>query len=111
MMIANDVGTTSLSLFKKTPLNNSSSHIGETSTVERIPPIPANEPKASIEKRGADISALNPGMFSSANIDRYNIPYEKKTLTRTIVMRDFGVILEKILPKSCLNSRVKNLNL
>ena len=108
MMIANDVGTTSLSLFKKTPLNNSSSHIGETSTVERSP---ADEPKANIEKIGADITALNPGMFSSANIDRYNIPYEKKTLTRTIVMRDFGVILAKILFKSYLNSRVKNLNL
>ena len=110
-MIANDVGTINLSLFKKTPLNNSSSHIGEMTTVENNPAIPVNEVIANIENKGADINDLNPGIYSSAKIDRYNIPYEKKTLTMTIIRRDLGEILAKILFKSCLNSPVKNLNL
>ena len=37
IIIANVVGTTDLSLFRKTPLNNSSSEIGDIITVDIIP--------------------------------------------------------------------------
>ena len=70
IIIANDVGTINLSLFKKTPLNNSSSHMGETNTVDINPPIPASEVIAKIENIGANINDLNPGIWSSAKIDK-----------------------------------------
>ena len=62
IIIANDVGTINLSLFKKTPLNNSSSHIGEMTTVDISPAIPVNEVMDNIENKGADINDLNPGI-------------------------------------------------
>ena len=111
MAIANDVGTINLSLFKNTPLNNSSSHIGEMMIIEIKEPIAASEFAAIKGGMCIVINDSNPGILFIAKIDKYNIPQEKKTLTKTIVKRDFGDILEKIFLKSCLNSSPKNLNL
>lgn len=62
IMIANDVGTIILSLFKNTPLNNSSSQIGEMKIVEIIPIIPPKDPNTVIENNGANTNSLNPGI-------------------------------------------------
>ena len=72
--IANDNGTSNLSLFKSTPLNKSSSYIGEIIIVENKVPTPINE-LAGIN--GVDKTARNesnPGILSIANIDKYNMP-------------------------------------
>ena len=62
MAIANDVGTINLSLFKKTPLNNSSSDIGEMIIVDITAPIGANELTAINGTHEDKTNALNPGI-------------------------------------------------
>ena len=74
MTIANDVGTSNLSLFKNTPLNSSSSHMGETMMVESKEPTDTNEFTAIKGAIGIVINECNPGILFIAKIDKYNIP-------------------------------------
>ena len=72
--IANDNGTINLSLFKKTPLNKSSSYMGEITIVENKTPTSINELTGINGVKNATINESNPGILSSAKIDRYNMP-------------------------------------
>ena len=105
--IAKVIGTINLSLFRNTPLNNNSSQTGETITVDNMLPTVPSELMAINGMVEEYMKLFIHGNEFSVKIDKYNIPYEKNTFTKTINRRDFGDIFEKTFLKSLLNSSLK----
>jgi hypothetical protein len=85
--MANVVGTISLNLFRKTPLNISSSEIGETKTLA-IRFVVKNELNKFLEVT----------MFKIKS-EKYNMPYDKnmfKITIKRIILIEFGENADRI---------------
>lgn len=96
---ANVVGTISFNLFRKTPLNISSSEIGETTIVAR-----------KLNGRNV-LNALNEFTPFKMKSQKYNIPYEKNMFKQTITRTDFIISLENRLEISSVIEKSSLLSL